>query len=57
MHWISGNVSNNKLRVGQASTEGRTQDMEVFGRNVEILRWEGMQKSKAALFSQDTGYK
>lgn len=32
------------------STEGQTQDLEVFGRNLEILRWKGMWKCKAALF-------
>lgn len=39
------------------STEGQTRDSEVFGRNLEILCWKAMRKSKAALFFQDTGYK
>lgn len=39
------------------STEGHTQDWEVFGRNLEILHWKDMWKSKAALFFQDTGSK
>lgn len=39
------------------STEGQIQDLEVFGRNLEILCWKSMQKSKAALLIQDTGQK
>lgn len=32
------------------STEGQTQDLEVFGRNLEILRLKGLWKCKAVLF-------
>lgn len=39
------------------STEGQMQDLEVFGRNLEIPCRRSLQKSKAALLFQGTGYK